>query len=159
MAVQSLNAYETNVAVLAGASELNSLAHGSLGAVSAAGSGVILDNTTTLDLYADFEFISGTLGSAPLIGGKLYLYQWTSLDTTTYENSPAAGAWTPDLLDAEHLVGIFQVRDTGTTQKLHIMRKPLTPGKIKFQLYNLCGVALPSSGASVNCYRYNLKSV
>jgi hypothetical protein len=152
----SLKSYETSVTVLTGASEVNSVAHGSLGAISGAGSGTILDNTTLLDLYADFEFITGTLGGAPLVGGKVFLYQWTSLDAANYETSPAAGAWTPDLIDPEHLVGTFEFWTTGTSQKLHIHRKPLTSGKVKFQLLNMSGQALPSSGASIVCYRYNL---
>src|SRR5678815_481698 len=109
MAVISLNAYETVVTVLTGASEMNSLAHGSIGAVSGAGSGTILDNGTLLDLYADFELNVGTLGSAPLATAWFRLYMWTSLDATNYEFSPAAGAFNPDGIDDYHKVGDFFV--------------------------------------------------
>jgi hypothetical protein len=112
-----------------------------------------------LDLYADFELNVGTLGSAPLATAWFRLYMWTSLDATNYEFSPAAGAFNPDGIDDYHKVGDFFV-PTGmsTTGRLHIRGAVMRPGKAKFQLYNLSGVALPSSGASVGCYRYNLKS-
>lgn len=161
MATISLKAYETAVAVLSGASELNSLAHGSLGAVTATGSGVVLDNTVagTEDLYADFELNVGTLGGNALVGGRLILLMWASLDGTNYPQSYAAGTFDPNLIDPEHIVGTFTVpAGMTTTGKLHIYRKPMLAGKMKFQLLNLCGQALPASGASVNCYRYNLAS-
>jgi hypothetical protein len=156
MAVISLKAYETSVTVLAGASEMNSLANNNLGALTAAGTGVILDNTSLLDMYADFEFNSGTLPGAPVVGNKLDLYMVTSLDGTNYETFTAAGTVAPD---ASKKVGSFVIETTATTQRLHIWRVPLVPGKMKFALFNACGQALPATLATVIAFRYNLQSV
>lgn len=156
MATIGLKAYSATVTVLSGTSELNSLANGNVGAVSGTGSGVILDNTSALNLYADFELITGTFGAAPTVGNKLSLYMWSSLDGTNYETAPAAGATTPD---AGHKVGDFVVITAGTSQKLHIVRVPLIPGKMEFQLTNNSGQALPASGASVVAYPYSMQAV
>lgn len=149
-----LTGYGTTVTVLS--SELASLANGSLCGVSGSGSGVVLDNTTSHNLYADFELITGALGGAPTVNNVFALYMSTSLDGTNYENTMAAGANTPD---AGHLVGNFVVQSAVTTsQRLHIIGVKLTPGKHQFQLLNNSGVALPSSGASVVAYPYAMQA-
>lgn len=152
-----LTGYGTTVTVLSG--ELASLANGSLSGVSgSAGTnpGSAFDNTTTHDLYLDFELITGALGGAPTVNNVLALYMSTSLDGTNYENTMAAGANTPD---SGHLVGNFVVQSAVTTsQRLHITRVALIPGKHQFQLLNNSGVALPASGASVVAYPYSMQS-
>lgn len=154
----SLKGYETAVTVLSGAAsgELVSLAHGSISAITDGTHGAILVNTTLLDLYGDFTLTTGTLAAAPLLGGQFYLYQWASPDASNYESAPAAGTFNPNLIDAEHLVGVFQFSAVGTSQVLTIKRKPLIPGNLKFSLYNLCGQALPATGSGVVCRAYNL---
>jgi hypothetical protein len=152
-----LKGYGSTVTVLSGASELNSLANGNLGAVSGTGSGVVLDNTSALYLYADFEFISGTLGGNGTTGNSVDLYWNTSLDGSTYDTFPAAaGSVAPP---SYQKVGSFYLPSATTVYKLHIMRVPLMPGKIKFAVFNNTGQALPASGASVVAYPYNMQSV
>jgi hypothetical protein len=165
MATISEKAYETAVVILQGANEVNSLAHGSLGAVSGAGTGTIFDNTSLLDLYAHFELNVGTLGSAPLAGGWWRLYFWKSLDGTNYEFAPGAATQTPynpDLMDPLRAVGDFKIPlGFGTTGRIQLspnINFALPPGKGKFQLLNMSGVALPSSGASVSMRAFNLTS-
>lgn len=143
----------------AASGELVSLAHGSLSALTDGTHGAILDNTTLLDLYGDFTLTTGTLGGAPIVRGKFILLQWVSTDGTNYETNIAAGATTPDIFDPSNVVGEFVFSSTGTSQVMTITRVPLIPGKIKFQLYNLSGQALPATGSGVVCVRYNLTSI
>lgn len=156
MATIGLKAYGSAVIVLAGASEMNSLATANLGALSGTGTGVILDNTSALNLYADFRIFTSTLGGAPTLGNHLDLYMWTSLDGTNYETSTAAGTVAPD---ASKRVGSFVVATVGTSQTLDIWRIPLIPGKMKFQLFNNCGQALPATLATVTAYPYSMQAV
>ncbi|MDE1904969.1 MAG: hypothetical protein KGH75_00780 [Rhodospirillales bacterium] len=148
-----LAAYLTSVTVLA--SELNSLANGSVSGLTGSGTGTILDNTSNLSLYADFE-LDVTFGSAPTLGNTIGLYMATSLDGTNYEIMPAAGTTAPQ---NSKLVGSFVLESTGTTQRIHIWRVPLTPGKMEFQALNSAGVAFPASGSTIVCYPYSLQSV
>jgi hypothetical protein len=165
MAVISYNAYETAVTVLNGAAsgELVSLAHGSMSAVTDGTHGIILDNTSLLDLYADFELqITSAMGATPLARSWFRLYMYTSLDGgTNYEASPAAGVWNPDLSDDMHKVGDFYVPvgSSSTPGRMHLRGIPMRPGKAKFQLFNMSGAAFPATGSKLDCYRYNLKSV
>lgn len=164
MAVISYNAYETAVTVLSGAAsgELVSLAHGNMSAISDGTHGLIIDNTSLLDLYADFELqITSAMGATPLSRAWLRLYMYTSLDGTNYEDSPAAGVWNPDLCDDMHKVGDFYIRQgsSSTPGRMHIRGYQLRPGKAKFQLFNMSGAAFPATGSKLDCYRYNLKSV
>ena len=156
MATIGLKAYGATVTVLSGASELNSLANANLGAVSGTGSGVALDNTSALNLYADFEFISGTLGSNGTLGNSVDLYWSTSLDGTNYDTFPATGTQAPP---SYQKVGSFYLPTAATSYKLHIWRWPLIAGKMKFAVLNNSGVALPASGASVVAYPYSMQSV
>ena len=155
----SLKGYESSpVTVLSGAAsgELVSLAHGAISAVSDGTHGLPLVNTSLLDLYADFTLTTGTLGAAPLLGGQFYLYQWAAPDAANYESAPGAGAYNPNLIDAEHLVGIFEFNAVGTSQVLTLKRRPLIPGNLKFSLLNMSGVALPATGSGVIARAYNL---
>src|SRR5260221_644235 len=93
MANIKLSAYGSPVVVLAGASEMNSLASGSVGAVSSTGTGVILDNTALNNIIFDFELFTSTLPGAPTLGSTVELHAYGSIDGgTTYATSLAAGA-------------------------------------------------------------------
>lgn len=150
MATVKIGAYGTSVSVLT--TELNSLANGSVSGLSGSGSGTIFDNTTNLNLYVDLV-LTVTFGSAPTSGNTLDLYAAYSLDGTNYDVMPAAGTTLPN---AWKRVGSFALQSAGTTQVITITRVPLTPGKIKFQLANGSGVALPASGSTVVAYPYSM---
>lgn len=147
----SLKGYETAQTVLA--TELNSLAANNVSGLSGAGTGVVLDNTTLLDLYCDF-IAHIVFNAAPTAGNVLGLYYSQSVDAgTTYETAPAAGATLPQTWK---LVGNLTVTGTGTTQDLILKGWPMAPGKFKFQLVNSSGAALAASASTVKAYAYNL---
>lgn len=152
MATIKIGAYGTAVTVLA--TELNSLANSNVSGVSGSGTGTIFDNTTNLNLFGDAELVV-TFGAAPTAGASIELHAYESVDGgTTYETSLASGATLPN----DQPVGIFIVEGTGTAQRLHIRRLPLSPGKTKFALVNSAGQAFPASGSTVTITPYSLTS-
>lgn len=148
MATIKLSGYRVAAGTSVLSTELNSLANGSTSAVS----GSPYDNTTNLSLYADFE-LQVTFGVAPTVGDTVDLYMATSLDGTNYEVMPAAGTTTPQ---SWKRIGSFALETTATTQRIHIWRVPLAPGKMQFQVTNNSGTAFPASGSTVKLYDYNL---
>lgn len=150
MANVKLSAYGTLVTVLA--TELNSLANNNVSGLSGAGTGVIFDNTTNLNLYADFV-LTVTFGVAPTAGNTCDLYAAWSADGTNYETMPGAGTTLPN---AWQRVGSFSLQTAGTAQVMLLNRVPLSPGKAKFQLVNASGQAFPASGSTVGLYPYSL---
>lgn len=150
-------AYDTAVTVLSGATEMNSLANLNLGGLSGSGGGTILDNTSLKRMYADFELVTGTLGGNGTLGSSFDLYWSTSLDGgTTYDTFPGTGTQAPP---AYSKVGSFFLPTAATTYRLHIIRWPLIPAKMKFALFNGSGQALPASGATVSAVTYTLQGV
>jgi hypothetical protein len=151
MANTNFSAYRAGVVVLAGGnSEMNSLANNNVGAVTGTGTGVVLDNSTNKDLLCDFEFNSGTFGSAPTAGGTVELHMYASLDGTNYETSLATGATLPNDLP----IGLFIINGTATTQRRSILGVRLSPGKYKFAVVNKSGQAFPATLATVTAYTY-----
>jgi hypothetical protein len=155
MANIQLSAYRTGVVVLAGASEMNSLAAANVGAITATGSGVILDNTGNKDILCDFELFTSTLSGAPVSGAVFELHAYFSFDGTNYGTSLAAGATLP--LDPP--IGLFVMNGVGTSQRAWIRGFSLSPGKYKFALANRTAVALPSTLAVVTAYAYAFTSI
>ena len=150
MATIKLAGYLSSVTVLA--TELNSLASGSVSGLSGAGTGVILDNTTNLSLYVDLV-LTVTFGSAPTAGNVCGLYMAYSPDGTNYDVMVAAGTTLPN---SAKLIGNFVLETAGTAQIIVLQRIPLTPGKHKLQLVNSSGVAFPASGSTVVAYPYSM---
>jgi hypothetical protein len=124
--------------------ELNSLANG---AYSAAGTEI--DNSSNLDQYGKVEINLASL--SPTAGACLELYMITAPDGTNYEDAP--GTNNP----ATHiLVACIPVDTTATDAKLCM--SPvffLQPAKTKFVLKNATGVALASSGNTVELFTSN----
>lgn len=137
------------------AATLNSIASG-----NAIISDVQIDNSANLDMFADVDFIGGSVTTVgiPFIG--LYLYPLLS-DATTYGDarfgSSAAGP-----PPANYLVGQIGL-PVGTQAikgcfSMPGQRSPILipPGKFKFLIYNGAGVAFVGSGGNTCKYRtYN----
>lgn len=147
------SAYGTSVTVLA--TELNALANNNVSGVSGAGTGVIFDNTTNLDILADLHMLV-TFGSAPTAGGTIELHAYNSLDGgTNYATSLAAGATLPN--DPPVSVGI--INGTATAQVIQFLGVVIRPGKTKFAIVNKAGVATPATGTTVVLYPYHFTSI
>lgn len=122
--------------------ELDSLANG-----SATAAGTAYDNTTNLDLWADFV-LDVTFASNPTAGSTIDLYLIPSVDGTNYADSA--------VLPASYLVGSFVLRAVSTAQKVALLRVPLLPGKAKFAAVNNSGQAFPASGSTVKLRTYHV---
>jgi hypothetical protein len=155
MANITYSAYRTGVIILAGANEMNSLANVNVGALTATGTGVVLDNTGNKDLFCDFELFTSTLPGAPTAGSVVELHMYASLDGTNYPTALAAGATLPN----DPPIGLFVMNGTGTSQKAQIRGVALQPAKYKFQVVNRCGQAFPATLATVTAYTYYMTSI
>ncbi len=121
--------------------ELNALANGS-GIIGAA-----IDNTTNLDLWADFQ-LNVDFVSAPTAGTSVDLYLIPSLDGTNYADS---GAVLPP-----YYVGSFPMVATTAAQIAVVRRVPLGPGKFKPYVFNGSGQAFPATGSTVQYRSYHV---
>jgi len=126
--------------------ELNSLAN------NAVASGIVYDNSisTRRDKYAYFE-LNVTFGTGPTADSPIELYILKAGNGVLYENGdiPPQPAM---------FVGSFIVKAVTTLQRLTIVPPPgwtLPPCIFKIVLYNRTGQAFPSSGSSLNIYRWN----
>jgi hypothetical protein len=156
MANIKLSVYGSPVVVLAGASEMNSLANVSVGAVSGTGTGVILDNTALLNVVFDFELFMSTLPGAPTLGSTVELHAYGSIDGgTTYATSLATGTTLPN----DPPIGLFYINGVGTSQRVQIRGITLGPGKYKFAVVNRCGQAFPATLATVTAIPYSYTSI
>ncbi len=121
--------------------ELNALANGS------AIIGAAIDNTTNLDLWADFQ-LNVDFVSAPTAGTSVDLYLIPSLDGTNYADSSA--------VLAPYYVGSFPMCAVTSAQIAMVRRVPLGPGKFKPYVYNGSGQAFPATGSTVQYRSYHV---
>lgn len=122
--------------------ELNSLANGSATAASTA-----IDNTTALDLFADFTFTVATQGVARSTGATISVFMSMALDGSNYDDVSASTA---------ELVAVFSY-DAATTARQSTRRDiPIPPGLFKLFAVNNTGQALAASG---NLLEYRFHSV
>jgi len=116
-----------------------------------------IDNSTALDIFADFAFVGGSVTTvAPNYIG-VYLYPLNS-DGTTYGDSRfgSSAAGPPP---STYYVGTI-VLPVGTQALTGMVRGiVLPPGKFKFLIYNQAGVTLAGSGANTILYRTYNRSV
>jgi hypothetical protein len=155
MAAIQESVFRTGVVVLAGASEMNSLANLNVGAITATGTGVVLDNTGNKDILCDFELFTSTLPGAPTAGSSVELHVYQSFDGTNYATSLAAGSTLPN----DPPIGLFIMNGTGTSQRVWIRGFQLSPGKYKFAVVNRCGQTFPATLAVVTAYAYSFTSI
>lgn len=144
MTVLNLEGYGSLTTYLS--TELNSLADGGnkLGAA--------IDNSSGLELFADFELALASF--TPGGNGYVRLYKIISVDGTNYadgsdSNDPPAGTpvWTHSILSG------------ASAKRIVIPDVPLSPGSQKFLLENMSGAALASSGNTLKYRFHGLQSV
>lgn len=125
--------------------ELNALANGASATSSSA-----YDNTTNLDMFADFElFINNVAaGSLNTTQRTCSLFLLTSVDGTNFDNGVSG------LIS---YVGVGGVSSSHTV-RIYIRNVMIPPTKFKFLLGNNIGQALGATGNTLKIltYSYNL---
>ncbi len=123
--------------------DLNALANGAgvLGTVA------VIDNTSNLDLWADFQ-LDVDFVSSPTADTTVDLFLLPSLDGTNY--ATAGGRLVP------YYVGGFMMTATTAAQIASLTRIPLIPGKFKPYLVNNSGQAFPATGTTVKYRSYHV---
>lgn len=134
------------------ASTLNSITNG-----NAILSDLALDNSTNLDIFADFSFAAGSITwAAPNYLG-IYLYPLNK-DGSTYGDgrfgSSAAGPPT-----ANYWVGNIGFPTGAAASEGILTRIILPPGGYKFVVYNQSGATLAGSSANTAQYRTYNRSI
>lgn len=141
MAQVNWEAYSSATTVLSGTSEMNSLANATLGGLTGAGSGTLLDNTSALDVLAVAFLDLAAQGSSRSTGAGIELWRFESID---------GGSTYPDGIRE---CGIFVCRfrlDAATTARKQLSEPfNLPPGKHKFAVYNDTGQAFAASAGTV----------
>ncbi len=122
------------------ASELNSLANGSVSGLSGSGTGVAIDNATNLDQYGLFR-LSVTFGSSPSSGGYVNVYEVIQADGSAYGSSAATVQM--------RFICSIQVNASTSAQVLDSPLVPLRPASSKYALENKTGVSFPASGSTL----------
>lgn len=127
-----------SVATILAAADLNSIANAAA-ALSAA-----YDNTTNLDLYADFVLAIQYNAGPPAAGTKVAeLYLEAAVDGTNY---PSVGSSLPQ---KSLLIATFESRapSTSALEYLDLYGIPILPLNQKFRLYNTSGQTLHASAS------------
>ena len=128
--------------------ELNSLA-----TATASAAGTAQDNSSNLDLFADF-MLAVTFGTAPTAGSSVDLYILPSVDGgTTYSDTPAATSPPKELL-----AGSFYVRAVTSAQEIALPNVSI-PEKFKCCLINNAGQTMAASGNTLKYQSWHLQSV
>ena len=127
---------------------MNSLANGSLGSASGAGSGTILDNTTLLDLNAVALLDLAAQGSARSTGAGVELWAFESID---------GGTVYPDIIrECGILVYRFRLDAATTARKQLSDVFRIGPGKTKLAVYNDTGQAFAASAGTVTVRTFSV---
>lgn len=140
MAVTEHGAYAAIATALS--TELNSIASAGLTAASAA-----IDNTSNLDLYADFELVVAAQGTARVAGATVQLFIVVALDGTNYGDVNATTA---------EVIAVFPLDAVVTARRAVIRDVPIPPALFKLFAVNSTGQTL---AASANTIKYRTHSV
>jgi hypothetical protein len=146
MTILQLKAYTGVQPVMT--TELNALGATTGKAISAA-----MDNSTNLDIWADFE-LSVTFASAPVLNTIVELYLLPSIDGATYPDGSASVLPAPSLYAAG-----FPVRAVSTAQVIVARGVPLPPGLFKMLVQNTTAQAFPASGSTLDMNSYAMQTV
>ena len=139
MSATKRTAYGTLASALT--TELNALANATASAASSA-----IDNTSTLDLYADWELVLGTQTSRTA-GCSVSLYITPSLDGTNYSDVSSSSA---------ELLGVFTLATGTGAQRVIIRDTSIPPTLFKVFVVNNSTQAFAATG---NTIRYRTHSV
>ena len=134
----------TSSAATALSTDLNSLANATASAASAA-----IDNSTVLDLYADWELVLGTQ-TARTAGCAVSLYITPSLDGTNYADVSSSSA---------ELLGVFTLATGTGASRVVIRDTPIPPGLFKVFVVNSSTQAFNASGNTVKYRTHSIKTV
>lgn len=112
-----------------------------------------IDNSTALDMFADFMFVGGSVTTlAPNFIG-VYLYPLNSDNSTYGDGKFGSSAAGPP--PSTYIVGSISL-PVGTQALTGMARGiMLPPGKFKFLIYNQAGVNLAASGNTILYRTYN----
>lgn len=126
--------------------ELNSLATGSACALSAE-----QDNSTNLDILADFQLDLASL-SISSTAAFVAVYIVPSVDGTNYPDwTSGAGA----VYHSQYFVGTILVKNvSATTARANLSGIALPPGKFKVAVRNSVGVSFAASGNTLKMRTY-----
>jgi hypothetical protein len=131
------------------ASTLNTLASG-----NAILSDLTLDNSTTLDMFADFSVALGSITVAAPNYLGVYLAPLNQDGSTFGDGRFASAAAGPP--STTYYVGSIAVPTGAAANEGMVRGIILPPGQFKFLVYNQLGAALVGSGGNVAKYRsYN----
>lgn len=108
----------------------------------------VIENSTSLDQYADFELVA-TFASAPVADKTVDLYLVRSVDASNYEDASAARP------PASGWVGAFVLDNVATVQRKTIAGVMLPPTSFKLLIVNKSGVAMTASGHTLRGDFYN----
>ena len=125
--------------------DLNSLANTTASAASAT-----IDNTTALELFADWELVLGTQ-SARTAGCCVTLYITPSLDGTNYADVSAASA--------ESLGTFVLATGTAAQRVVNVRDTPIPPGLFKVFVVNNSTQAFNASGNTLKYRTHSVKTV
>jgi hypothetical protein len=124
--------------------DLNSLANNTASAASAA-----IDNTTALELYADWELVLDTTSSRTA-GCVVSLYITVALDGTNYSDTSSSSA---------ELLGVFTLATGTGASRVVIRDTPIPPGLFKVFVVNSSTQALNATGNTVKYRTHSIKTV
>ena len=134
------------------AATFNSIANG-----NAIISDLQIDNSSALDMFADFAFVGGSITTVSPNFLGVYLYPLNT-DNTTYGDSrfgSSAAGPPPSTYSVGSIV--FPVGTQALTGMVRGIILP--PAKFKFLIYNQTGASLAGSGANTILYRTYNRSI
>ncbi len=143
MATQTAFSPYTTTLTTIMSTDLNALSN----AAYVLGTVAVVDNTSALDLWADFQ-LNVDFVSAPTAGTSVDLYLVPSVDGTNYADAAVA--------QAPYYVGSFPMSAVTPAQIAVIRQVPLGPGKFKPAVVNGSGQAFPATGTTVQFRSYHL---
>lgn len=134
------------------AADINSLANGK-GVLSSVAD---ITNGTALDMFADVSYQLGSITAAVPNYISLHIYPLNS-DASTYGDNqfPTPGTAVTAAPMPVYWVGNMFFPTGAATIKGTISRIVLPPGSFRFLIYNQAGVALASSGNTIQYRTYN----
>jgi hypothetical protein len=144
MADTTHRAYQS-AAASALTTQLNTLANNTSSSASSS-----IDNSSTLELFADIELYIAAQSVARSAGATVQVYMNTSLDGTNFTTLSDTTA---------ELVAVFPM-DAATTARRAIVRDvPIPPGLFQFFVRNATGQSFAASGNLLNYRLHSIKSV
>lgn len=145
MATTKHKAYQASVANIL-TTETNSLANNANSTASSA-----FDNSSSLELFADFELILAAQGVARSVGAYVALFACISIDGGS--QYAAANEITAKLIAA------FPLDAATTARRVVVTDVPIPPGFLLFFVRNVTGQVFAASGTSLRWRPHSIEVV